>query len=484
MTILSFSNNLMAVNAANNLSRHYTDLSTSTRRLASGLRVGTAADDAAGLAIRELMRADIAAYNQGARNANDAISLIQTADGALQVIDEKLIRMKELAEQAATGTYDSTQRLMIDSEFQAMAAEIQRIAMATEFNNLKLLDGSRSGTHDGSGLDARGELKVHFGPGNDSAEDYYYLNIGDATLRGLGLTAPSPGGSLISDVVGPNGYLAAFGITYGLIIPKGTTNLRLELWNYFQNPFTGTLQLFTVSGKHIAGTTLGGDGWRTGSQTITPSTVDTVVITEEMGFDAGVSYDGTDLNGFGGDLPFTPGTAGNTFTYNGMTISYSGDGNPNSTSGANYREYLIIDVVTEDLNIITTNSDGGVSLLMAWWDDMPSSASRAGLGSAPSTFTIQTQAQAQLGLDLIDEAIIHKDKIRAHLGATQNRLENTATNLQIQAENLQAAESRISDADVAEEMTEFVKHQILAQAANAMLAQANNMPRSLLGLLG
>ena len=111
----------------------------------------TAAQDAAGLAIRELMRADTAALGQGARNANDAISLIQTADGALAIIDEKLIRMKELAEQAAIGTYDSIQCLIIDNEFQQMALEIDRIANSTEFNGVKLLDGSLSGHHVGSG---------------------------------------------------------------------------------------------------------------------------------------------------------------------------------------------------------------------------------------------------------------------------------------------------------------------------------------------
>ena len=125
---LVVNHNLMASNVANNLNTHYSQLATSTQRLSTGLRINSAADDAAGLAIRELQRADISALHQGVRNANDAISLIQTADGALAVIDEKLIRMKELAEQAATGTYDSTQRLMIDSEFQQMAAEINRIA--------------------------------------------------------------------------------------------------------------------------------------------------------------------------------------------------------------------------------------------------------------------------------------------------------------------------------------------------------------------
>jgi flagellin len=289
---LVINHNLMAMNAARNLSDAYSQLSVSTRRLSSGLRIGTAADDAAGLAIRELMRADIATLNQGVRNANDAISLIQTADGALQIIDEKLIRMKELAEQAATGTYNSDQRMIIDSEYQAMASEITRIALATDFNGIYLLNGNlSSATHDGSGLTPVGRLKIHFGTGNSSAEDYYYIQIGNSTASAFGL-----------------------------------------------------------------------------------------------GLQAGNS--------------------------------------------------------------------------------------------------ISTQESAQLSLDMINQAIISKDKIRANLGALQNRLENTISNLQIQAENLQAAESRISDVDVAAEMTEFVREQILTQAAVAMLAQANSLPKLAMQLIG
>ena len=201
--------------------------------------------------------------------------------------------MKELAEQAATGTYDSTQRLLIDSEYQQMASEITRIANATDFNGIKLLDGTLSGTHSGSGLKSTGALKIHFGTANDSAEDYYYIKIGNATASSLGV--------------------------------------------------------------------------------------------------------------------------GN---------AASGDGS-----------------------------------------------------------TISTQERAQKALEALQNAIVSKDSIRAHLGAMQNRLENTISNLQIQAENLQAAESRISDVDVASEMTNFVKNQILTQSAVAMLSQANSLPQLALNLL-
>ena len=288
--------NQMATQVANTLTSHYGNLSNSVQRLSTGLRINSAADDAAGLAIRELMRTDIAALQQGVRNANDAISLIQTADGALAVIDEKLIRMKELAEQAATGTYDSTQRLMIESEYQAMASEITRIANATDFNGFYLLNGNLSSdTHNGSDLTATGKLKVHFGSMNDSAEDYYYIKIGNSTASALGV------------------------------------------------------------------------------------------------------------------------------------------GNQAEKTSAAY--------------------------------------------------TVSTQEAAQKALVGLNDAVVSKDKIRAHLGALQNRLENTISNLTTQTQNLQAAESRISDVDVATEMTAFVRNQILTQSAVAMLSQANSMPQMALSLI-
>jgi len=277
---LVINHNMMAMNAARNLAVTYGRLAKSTQRLSSGLRINSAADDAAGLAVREQMRSDIAVLNQGIRNANDGIAMIQTADGALSVIDEKLIRMKELAEQAATGTYTNTQREIMDSEFKQMASEITRIAKATDFNGIKLLNGNQSAG-----------LTIHFGTGNSEEEDYYSVSINEATSSALGL------------------------------------------------------------------------------------------------------YEGSSL------------------------------------------------------------------------------------------VTISTQIAAKSALTKIDNAITSKDNIRAHLGAMQNRLENTITNLTIQAENLQAAESQMSDVDVATEMTEFVRNQILTQAGTAMLNQANSIPQVALTLL-
>lgn len=257
---LSVSHNMMAVRTSRRLNSHYRSMGDSLRHLSSGLRVERAADDAAGLAIRELMRSDIATLNQGIRNANDAISMIQTADGALAVIDEKLIRMKELAEQAATGTYDSTQRMLINNEFQLMGHEINRIANATNFNGIKLLDGSRSGGHDGSGLNSTGAVKIHFGTGNDSAEDYYYLSFGNATLRALDLVEGGKAGIIFSlgrharqrRIPATRPPASAPGLISMSYIPKGAKGVEIII-----DGLPGAeddIQLFTRDGYHLAGT--------------------------------------------------------------------------------------------------------------------------------------------------------------------------------------------------------------------------------------
>ena len=483
----SIKHNLLAVETTRHLTAHYASLSDSVRRLSTGLRVERAADDAAGLAVRELMRADVAALGQGARNANDAISMIQTADGALQIIDEKLIRMKELAEQAATGTYDSTQRLMIDSEFQQMASEIDRIAKATDFNGVKLLDGSLSGPHDGTGrgsadgLSSTGALKVHFGTANDSAEDYYYVEIGDCTLAGLGLREGGAGGGgggggyggvpILSEKV-QNGVQQQFtsGIISFGIIPKGSTNVSIHINSQGQND---DINIFTLDGKHIAGTFL---------QHWTPAGVSTNdVIKESNGFSQSAVYDPSQLNGNGNEVKYTG--AWFPFSYNGMNFKYTGDGL--SVSIALQEEELTIDNVTEDLILIIGGE--GVFDITASWTAMPT----AGGGGVVTPgdpngdiISIKTQELAQQALNRLDSAIVRKDQVRAHLGAMQNRLENTVSNINIQAENLLAAESRISDVDVATEMTTFVRNQILTQSATSMLAQANAFPHMLLELIG
>lgn len=178
--MLTIKSNIMADMAARHLGNSYNALATSVERLASGLRINTAKDDAAGLAVRELMRADVAVLQQGVRNTQDGISMVQTMEGAMATINDSLVRMKQLAEQAATGVYSSAQRDIMNSEFEEMAAEIDRIAQATVFNSVTLLDSASS------------DVTVHFGQRADGTDDsitvdYQNMRIGS----GLGIDSDS-----------------------------------------------------------------------------------------------------------------------------------------------------------------------------------------------------------------------------------------------------------------------------------------------------
>ena len=174
--MLTIKNNLLAINASNNLNKSYNALVASVERLSSGQRINSSKDDAAGLAVREIMRADIVLLQQGARNAHDGISMLQTLEGAMGTIDEALIRMKQLAEQAVTGSYSSTQREIMNYEFQEMASEINRIAGATEFNGNKILNS------------ASATIKIQFG---ENTNDIVSVSGCDMTSSALGLDSTS-----------------------------------------------------------------------------------------------------------------------------------------------------------------------------------------------------------------------------------------------------------------------------------------------------
>ena len=466
---------MMAANVARNLNAHYSNLSTSTQRLSTGMRINSAADDAAGLAISELQRADIAALQQGARNANDAISLIQTADGAMGVIDEKLIRMKELAEQAATGTYDSTQRLMIESEYQQMASEITRIANATDFNGTKLLDGTLSGVHDGSQMTSTGALKVHFGTGNDSAEDYYYIEIGDVTAQALGLGSASTYDEDRERIIaefktqleknmkgwdrGTEAQKEAYDNIQTLVndFAEQIYKIQTDMEAGNMTDYVAAWNALTPEQKQFYGKGLPSENMPPEDQAQYEAMSDSdkqkvLYAYTRAAIDswADADTDGDATTGGFANLNLSAGI--NAFT------AAVGAANPQPGE--------------EDAALAAVNlSLHGMSVgLETKWD----AAGR----------TISTQEDAQLALDAINNAIIEKDKVRAHLGAIQNRLENTITNLNVQAENLQAAESRIRDVDVATEMTEFTRQQILTQTAVAMLSQANSLPQMAMQLVG
>jgi flagellin len=561
---LIVNHNLMSMNAARNLTSVFSKLGDSVSKLSSGLRVVSAADDAAGMAIRELMRSDIAVLNQGIRNASDAISMIQTAEGAMSVIDEKLIRMKELAEQAATGTYTTAQREIMNSEYQAMAAEIDRIATATDFNGVKLLDGSLEALHSGSGL------KVHFGAGNSSAEDYYYVSIGDmraTTGTGLrvgsndtrdtwttgALNLTSADNSFSSSDTGTFGlqYSHDGGTswsTYGFVTvdsndtltsiveeinqgAQSTTTMNFgsaTLANFDTQTVTinGNVLTFdsTVAADSSTANTIGISGLATAATLAIEAAkaINMNITNGDSGIDAVAVVSGATVTVY----HETFGTPSGTTTL-GTSVGSTSDLNMGTTWTATTGTHLGASAVWQDqfgyelqleanlagdnhqLRITNPNGDfvnniasgvtlnttgGGPTLLISGGTasdltnlNEASEWAQTVNGSGSTSWAaadILTQSAAQVALAGLDTAINAKDEARASLGATQNRLENTITNLQIQAENLQAAESRISDVDVATEMTTFTSNNILAQSAVAMLAQANSLPSLALSLLG
>lgn len=499
----------MAANAARTLNTHYGNLATSTQRLSSGLRINSAADDAAGLAIRELMRADIAAYNQGIRNANDAISMIQVVDGALGIIDEKLIRMKELAVQAATGTYDSTQRLMIDSEFQAMASEIQRIATATDFNGIKLLEANKEFVlPDGIILNepivniinvtqTDEQRNYHLDPENPdnhatwatliettttqkgTQEVEYYIEdkkLYKNTITDIDIEkniskakcaiVNSAGGSgpmgvysrvrkvqnskFLDEVIDNSRELSSYTNTY--IIDRNTFDTILVdfKYEYVANPEIIDANFANKPHKYSFYFNILG---------------------EEVDVIQDVYY----------DTYHDPDTIKNDFPF--FDVSYN-KLPPDQYKSKSHSTNETIEEVTlkEFINKVIIHFGPMNDSAEDYYDIEKRDCTLKGLGL--ENVRIETQDKAQEALVTINDAIVKKDQARAYYGAMQNRLENTVSNLTIQAENLQASESRISDVDVATEMTNFVRNQILTQSAIAMLSQANSMPQMAMQLIG
>jgi flagellin len=582
--------NMMAIRTTRNLNNSYNRLAKSTERLSSGLRVNSAADDAAGFAVRELMRSDIETINQGIRNAADAISMLQTAEGALSVIDEKLTRMKELATQAASGTYTTAQRSIINSEYQAMAAEIDRIASAADFNGVKLLDGSLKSFHAGSGI------KIHFGTGNSRAEDYYFVNLGDLRAtsstglrvgnsdpmdiwRTTALNATNPADPLYTTAREGGSQAGVFGLQYtsgvtasGDPTPCGgpgiwqmygyvgidpscesITDVVAKInqgsqangtFNFLPGADPATLdgQEIVINGQHYQfdqtqafttsaysnhpnlATVIGLAGTASAAEAIER----VAVMLNSHYTSAGVfaAVNGATLQVFatqfgvqgneidisassqnikasdrhlkgGGETPLTAsvwwddknqeyelqltmGKGGERYqarifaltTINTLTGAGKVIGDPSSTVG-----YL--GILATDLGGLSFIPNYGSTDSDYEWSEAQNGSGRTDWNGAD----ILTQSAAQLALQAIDQAIALKDMRRTELGAYINRLENTITNLQIQAENLQYAESRISDMDVASEMVEYSRDQILVQAGVALLSQANAFPKIVLDLI-
>ena len=376
---MRINNNMMAMNTHRQFSINNDNVAKATEKLSSGYRINRAGDDAAGLAISEKMRAQIRGLNMASKNSQDAISLIQTAEGALTETHAILQRMRELGTQSASDTNQTIDRGALDQEFQALLDEIDDIASKTTFNEMSLLNGS-------------------FGS----------------------VAAVTPGSEI---KVGSGGI----------------TSISLQGFS------AGLAQTITFTGA-------GG------------------------GADYTATFDGVSISG----ISNVAGAQTINLDFGGGRIASI------TTSSAAAQDQFVaagLDVLTFDVTgtaaLIQTGANSGDTLSISIGDMSSDNVD----GLAISGQDILSRTTANTALTAVNTAIGKVSTQRAALGAYQNRLQHKINNLDTSAENLQAAESRIRDLDMAKEMTNFTKNNILVQAATAMLAQANSAPQGVLQLL-
>jgi flagellin len=482
--------NIASLNAQRNLSHSASALATSLQRLSSGLRINSAKDDAAGMAISSRMSAQINGLNQAARNANDGISLAQTAEGSLNAISDNLQRVRELAVQSANATNSASDRASIDAESQQLIAEITRVAGTAQFNGVSLLDGSFSGQAFQVGANANQTITANA--------------ISDARATALGSNILTSDGSVIgfggvgktkaaaADLTGGNtvaieaaltitttsgGTTAAFGYAANADAKAVAAAVNL---NASGVGVTATAtNSATLSGVSVAGTvsmTLNGSA-------ISVAVADPTDLTSLMGAINGAQGS----TGVVASFTSTSNKASLTLsTTDGRDISvldYANTGvGTASFSGVTLTSGAATDSSIKSGVVSMTSSKGTVTLGGANADTF-SSATMGSSFSALNAISMSSASGAQSAIAVVDAALSQVNVSRGDLGAIQNRLGSAVANLMTTTENLSASRSRIQDADFAAETAAMTRGQILQQAGTAILAQANSLPNSVLSLL-
>ncbi len=525
--------NVMSLNAQRNLTRSQTSLATSIQRLSSGLRINSAKDDAAGLAISERMSAQIRGLNQAARNANDAISLSQTAEGAMSSATDILQRIRELAIQSANSTNSASDRAALQEEVNQLVEELDRISTTTEFNGLKLLDGTFTAQQFQVGANANQTLSVSVDSMrtddigayvNASSDQSYSSGTAAAANGGVSATTLTADAANYTGVDGnaiSGGNLQINGKPVNDSVDYVGANLT------YQGDTSAYAKARAINDSNIAGVTAVADN----TQTFAEASADNFLDATAIGFGNGdnISYtltingepifNGTTLDGTTNTISMqaavdainskqfdTGVTASITSTgalqlqaddgrdiVVGQTIAFTDDGTDNTTDG-NILTVFSTNTITE------ANGSGSVTdsltfkgqVTLQSSDNITFNSGQAllGFGSATVSATgsisavdISDVSGANAAILAVDAALDTINSSRAKLGAIQNRVETTIANLQTTSENLSAARSRIRDTDFAAETANMTRMQILQQAGVAMLAQANAVPQLALQLL-
>ncbi len=478
--------NVASLNAQRNLNTSQSSLNTSLTRLSSGLRINSAKDDAAGLAISERMTSQIKGLNQAVRNANDGISLSQTAEGALGEIGNNLQRIRELSIQSANATNSASDRASLQAEVAQLASEVTRVASQTQFNGLNLLDGSFLSQSFQVGANANQTIDIK------SISDARATALGSNILNTTG-TAMNTATAAAADNTAGNGVLAETDLT--LANNKGITGAI----SYAAGADAKTI----AAAINTAGSSIGITATATNSATLgNISAAGTTTVTLNGQTVSANVTDKSDLTGLaaaingaqaqtgvtasfanasdksvitltttdGRDISlqdFTNGVATADFKAGATTVALTSGGNDSSIATGT------VEISSSAGQVITANAD-----TTAFGAAVSTSSF-----SSVATLDISSALGAQSAIKTLDAALAQISSSRGDLGAIQNRFSSTIANLQTTSENLSASRSRIQDADFAAETANMTRGQILQQAGTAILAQANSLPNNVLSLL-
>ena len=505
---MSINTNVLSLNAQRNLASSASQLATSLQRLSSGLRINSAKDDAAGLAISERFTTQIRGLTQAARNANDGISLAQTAEGALAEVTSNLQRIRELAVQSANSTNSSSDRAALDQEVQQRISEIERISSQTNFNGQKVLDGSFGTAQFQVGANVGETISVNLTTGvkasqiGQIAAGTSSVEATVANLTGTGTiqvgsnaaktVALATAGSAAGQTVG-SAYAKAAAINAASISGLTATATNNIEFGIAATTGTGVGDAYSlrINGQDIfASYDQATNGVLTAQQItdgINGQTSNTGVSATLTG--ANLRLSASD----GRDIAIAQVFAGATPAAGGIS---AGAGGASTVNGVSYRDGTLTATIADGIaNSVVAAAVNGGTLSLSASDNIIVTGDGAIMGFASANFTLAkdtttlssqnvlTVGAANTMMQRIDSALNSVSSLRSTLGAVQSRFESTITNLQTTTENLSASRGRILDTDFAAETANLTKAQILQQAGTAILAQANASPQSVLSLL-
>ena len=496
--------NLSSLAAQRNLATSGADVQTALERLSSGLRINSAKDDAAGLAIAERFSSQIKGLAAAKRNANDGVSLAQTAEGSLNETSKLLQRMRELAVQAANGTNSATDRAALQSEVNQLKSEIDRITAATQFNGQKLLDGTFTGKNFQVGANTNETVSIDISATNTSTlANNTFAGEGGTDEKGLGstTTGATAGNNGVASqnltITGTLGSVSGVAVGAGATAETVASTVNNNTGSTGVSATAVTKAALTVAAAGTVTFNLSGSGTQAISATLAANT-DLTALRDAINDSTGTT--GVTATGTGDTLTLTQAdgkdikldtVAHDAVAANAVvgTIKALGsDGAAIANQTAKNLEEAGTDSATV-AGTVTFNSNQSFSVTSS----VAGTAGAVAGGTAGtaqvstsaklSTVDISTEAGAQTAIDIIDASIQSVSTQRADLGALQARFDSIISNLTTGIENQSAAQSRIRDADFAVETAALTRAQILQQAGTAVLAQANAAPQNVLALL-